>query len=228
MLALTLLAVSPLSAYGDAQNDNGYSCNSCRGLSGWFVGLQAGMNAASVKYRISTSTSQTYGKDSSLGGLAGVFAGWGSNFSSYGYAGLQAEGNLVSSKNSGGFSGATSSDNYSSKVNGVWGGALLLGFRPWGGNKTMIYLRLGADIANWKYFQSGSPAATNVNGSTSKTKVAFAPGLGVRSMMYKNMFLNMEYKFTAYGSSRIVSPNGNTSSHKPTMQTFTVGIGWRF
>ena len=188
------------------------------------------MNGLSTRDQFNASGSSLSSKGGNNGGMGGIFLGWGRNFSKHGYAGLQLEGSLIDAKRNSTMVNGSITQNLSTKTNGVWGAALLLGLRPWANKGTMIYVRLGADYARWKHSASATSgtAAQTVTGSTSSNTLAFAPGLGVRSMMYKNMFVNVEYKYSFFNTLTLNNASGSKSSSRPRLQTFTVGIGWRF
>ena len=70
------------------------------------------------------------------------------------------------------------------------------------------------------------------------TSIAFAPGLGVRFALSKNLSLRTEYKYAMHRSKKItVSANSDnipnqtdvvTIKHKPKIHSFNVGLVYSF
>lgn len=100
------------------------------------------------------------------------------------------------------------------KRNGYFNAALRGGwlFTP----NTMLYIRLGMNIGKWTLTDSlyGNFNNTNV-GRGSKSRLTFAPGIGLETAIHKNVYLRLEYIYEFGQSVRA------TNSAAATAQSFT-------
>jgi opacity protein-like surface antigen len=229
------------------------SAESCASnFSGFYAGVQAGMNATvgtlkidgfdastglgNAKSNIKTAT----GSKSFLGGL---FAGYGMGVGSCAYVGGEIYGNFSNDDNKMLDSSEVERDgrffNISAKNNLSLGAKIRLGYTV--SPQAMIFLGLGMEYSKWQLkcenVQTNEPQ-TGIEKVTKKNKAtySFAPSVGMEMFMTKNVFVRGEYTYVV-GTSQKLEPkqviNGGaqvTSTVKANMDQhrFLLGLGYKF
>lgn len=97
---------------------------------------------------------------------------------------------------------------------------------------TLLYFTLGMNWSKWKFndtLNNGfTPAAP---GTASKSKVSFAPGLGLETVIHKNVYLRFDYFYEFSTSLRAVNSSlGGSFSQLSTIrsQSLRMGISYKF
>jgi opacity protein-like surface antigen len=127
-----------------------------------------------------------------------------------------------------------------SKSTGAYGLAVHLGFMP--SENCMAYAILGLEARKFSVKFTDTPPATIAATINKKyTSLAFAPGVGARFALTKNISIRTEYKYAMHRSKTLTasaeSPaagfgRGNTDTvkikHQPKVHTFNVGLVYTF
>jgi len=98
---------------------------------------------------------------------------------------------------------------------------------------TMLYIRLGANIGKWTLNDTLN-AFNNANpGRGSKSRLSFAPGLGLETAVHKNVYLRVEYVYEFGPSVRASSGNAGFTTHFSNVGTIRsqsgkVGLVYKF
>jgi opacity protein-like surface antigen len=134
---------------------------------------------------------------------------------------------------------ATSEGNIlKSSSTGAYGAAVHLGFIP--NNNCTAYAILGVEARRFKVNFADTTAPHEISAVVKKgyTSIAFAPGLGVRFALSKNLSLRTEYKYAMHRSKKItISAKSDnvanqtdvvTIKHKPQIHSFNVGLVYSF
>lgn len=190
----------------------------CLSMKGWYAGIQGGVQNTHTKDNVSIagvgSMAASFGKTH---GMVGAMGGYGHMFHNWYVAG-QVQGDLGRFNNSNAFTtngGATGT--IRTRADSMFGAAALVGYQAL--KDVIAYVRVGGDYARWKV------SATGIN-DVKKSQFGFAPGIGVRALIRKNIFLNMEYKHSFFR--KVNNGNGSTSvAVRPSVQTFTVGVAFK-
>lgn len=227
---------------------NTVSAQSCASaFSGFYAGLQAGMNATVGTSRGElpdinggTNLKGTRGSQAFIGGL---FLGYGMGVGSCAYVGAELYGNFTNDK-------ATLFDNsesaaagrlftVTSKTNANFGAKLRLGYTV--SQQAMIFLGLGLEYAQWQTKAENLIAGqAGVDPVTKKNvrRLAFAPSVGAELFLSKNLFTRVEYTYVATGSVK-VEPQYRVAAGAAGLRTgtfksninqhrFTLGLGYKF
>lgn len=227
---------------------NTVSAQSCASsFSGFYAGLQAGLNAtvASSAKVETTEAGAAYrsikGSRGSQSFIGGLFLGYGMGVGSCAYVGAELYGNFTNDK-------ATLFDNSesnagerffntSSKNNANFGAKIRLGYTV--SQQAMIFLGLGMEYAQWQLKAENVVVAgqANLERVTKKNKrsLAFAPSVGMEMFMTKNLFVRGEYTYVATGSQKIEAPyRVAAANHTATFKSnanqhrFALGLGYKF
>lgn len=214
---------------------NTVSAQSCASsFSGFYAGLQAGMNATVADNKgegternlagagVAFSVKYTASAQSFIGGL---FAGYGMGVGSCGYVGGELYVNFTNirvnlinynaAKNS-----ANNNYNYGAKVR--------LGYTV--SQQAMIYLGLGIEQSRWQY--KGFDTADTLK--KNKMSTAFAPSVGMEMFMTKNIFVRGEYTYVTApkakfeGNDQPFSTANGTFKINASQHRFTLGLGYKF
>lgn len=228
---------------------NTVSAQSCASaFSGFYAGLQAGLNATvgdtksdgtlSIPGVYATEFKRSNSAQSFIGGL---FLGYGMGVGSCGYVGAELYGNL-----------SNTDIKLTDETQNIGGGALVLAVKQSIKNQfnlgaklrlgytitqqSMIFLGLGVEWSAWRIKESGSLAGAGVpaaqRGSfeekSTKRSIAFAPSVGMESYLTKNVFVRGEYTYVAGPNFKSkedfnVPVKVNTKQHR-----FTLGLGYKF
>lgn len=240
------MAVVAAASLGTAFAD---SC--ANSFSGFYAGLQAGMNSTAGTYSIDnyqsrnaatagqlSSTNGTLGKRSFLGG---IFTGYGMGVGSCAYAGAEVYANF-------GNSSATIYDTsnlfandknlkLSVKRDYNLGAKLRLGYTV--SPQAMIFLGLGLEYAKMQLQSDNVQTATAQIGVTTTVKknsrkISFAPSIGMDMFVNKNIFLRGEYTYVLGTSQKLeatqvgVIRTNATVKANMTQQRFALGLGYKF
>ena len=225
--------------------------NCASSFSGFYAGLQAGMNAtvASNAKMETTETGADYrsikGSRGSQSFLGGLFLGYGMGVGSCAYVGGELYGNLTNDKatlfDSSDSGGNGKFFNTTAKNTGNFGLKLRLGYTV--SQQAMIFLGLGMEYAQWQLKAENvisGVVQTEVETVTKKNKrnLAFAPSVGMEMFMTKNLFVRGEYTYVATGNQKIEATyrsapgaaglktatfKSNANQHR-----FTLGLGYKF
>ncbi|MEI6187617.1 MAG: outer membrane beta-barrel protein [Alphaproteobacteria bacterium] len=218
----------------------------CQINSGAYVGISAGGAHLAGKNDL-TYTNQAQGYNDTLPGslssssFAGsIFAGYGLKFNSL-WGALELFYQFDNTKSSKNVNFGNGNPIIQSKSNGAWGGAVHLGYMPT--NNSIIYAIVGAEVRRFKVTATdggGAAAVNKIEASISKsyTSTAFAPGIGVRVLLCKNLSLRTEYKYAKHQNKSLSASQakqlvgaGNDSitlKHSPTVHSFNVGLVYSF
>lgn len=186
----------------------------CCDLKGWYVGAQGGLNIVSGKLYSKLNNVVARSSKNNSGGSAGVMAGYGHMWCNWYLAG-QVQADFGSFKQSASLNGG----NQSIKATSLWGVAGMLGYQV--RNNWVVYARLGADYARWKLTSNA------LNQNKSKGKWAFAPGVGVRVSVAKNVFMNAEYKYSWFDRIGSKVDTNNSAGARPRLHAFSLGVAYK-
>jgi len=200
-------------------------------FSGFYAGLQAGMNTAIGKVKDdegNTRYKQIFGSQSFIGGL---FAGYGMGVGSCAYVGGEVYGNFADNNIK-----VMDKDTHTLAIknNTNFGAKVRLGYTV--SPQAMIFLGLGAEYSKWtaKYDIIGGVRAAGVDAQYKKTVASFvfAPSVGMEMFMTKNIFVRGEYTY-AIGSKvkmEVKDRAGDEGTFKSNVNQhrFTLGLGYKF
>jgi opacity protein-like surface antigen len=243
-LALTLIGAT---AYSETCASN---------FSGFYAGLQAGINSStgSVKINdyaasyISENTSNFSGTAGNKSFVGGLFGGYGLGIGSCAYVGFEAYINFSNDNNklydTTDYAKEDKTFKITAKQNLSGGAKIRLGYTitP----QTMVFLGLGLEYSKWQlksenlqtlYPQNGIETATKKN----RSLASFAPSVGLETFLTKNLFVRGEYTYVV-GSKQKLNPQqvydqgGAGAAVKITtnvkvnldQQRFTLGLGYKF
>lgn len=123
-----------------------------------------------------------------------------------------------------------------SSTTGGYGAAVHLGFVP--AENCVTYVILGAEARKFKVAFSGPAALTTATIKKNYTSFAFAPGVGVRFALTKDISIRTEYKYAMSRSKTLTASAADsnvagatdivTIKHQPKVQTFNVGVIYNF
>lgn len=201
---------------------NTVSAQSCASaFSGFYAGLQAGLNATVAEIK-TDSTKSTASAQSFIGGL---FAGYGMGVGSCAYVGgeLYVNFNNTNSKAEDNDPANTVTTTLKNTYN--FGAKLRLGYTV--SQQAMIFLGLGIESSRWQYKANATVAGVaQPEYKKNKTSAVFAPSVGMEMFMNKNLFVRGEYT-CAFGPRMKV---GNTDNVKinANQHRFTLGLGYKF
>jgi len=221
------------------------NASSCQINSGAYAGISAGLSAQSGKSNFVNSTNggagpqivqNTHNASLSKNSMAAaLFAGYGMKFSGFWAAAelfyqldrLNTKEEMTLSGNNG--------NTLKSSSTGAYGAAVHLGFVP--NNNCIAYAILSVEARrfNVKFSDTADPVNIQAVLKKSYTSIAFAPGVGVRFALSKNISLRTEYKYAMHRSKKL-SATGTaagvtdvvTIKHKPQVHTFNVGVVYSF
>jgi opacity protein-like surface antigen len=233
---------------------NAESCAS--NFSGFYAGLQAGMNASVGTVKIDGYAAETLAGDKSnfkvnngsKSFIGGLFAGYGMGIGTCAYVGGEIYGNFTNTNNKV-FDTSDAAIAYqtfkiTAKNNMNFGAKIRLGYTV--SPQAMIFLGLGLEHARWQV-KCENITPTNVltqpqtvDRTTKKNKavVSFAPSVGMEMFMTKNIFVRGEYTYVM-GTNQKLNPQQNTglaANAKPTstvkvnndQHRFALGLGYKF
>ncbi len=223
-LVIAAIAAAALNTTASAEN-----CAS--NFSGFYAGLQAGLNWTKSELKnVNTGGSESHNKTSFTGGL---FTGYGMGIGQSMYVGGEVYGNLNRDKVL--WKDPSGEAEITTQNNGNIGAKVRLGyvFSP----QTMIFLGLGLEHAQWKVkFNHLRAVGRGVDKEYKKTisKVAFTPSIGTEMYVNKHIFVRGEYTYVApvNGTLKVKKGNGPHSNLdiKSTFSQhrFMLGLGYKF
>ena len=182
-------------------------------FTGFYVGGHLGYGSGKSEWSTrDTRANVNYSRKADLGTrgiLGGLHVGFGKEFGNKLYLGLEAFGNL--SKTEGKANTTNANDVLRTKATRKheFGAALRPGFVC--GN-ALLYVKAGISSAKWQYKSDWTTdlAAAAENGSSSKHRIGFVPGLGVSFMATDHVMVGLEATHTMYKKQSISTrrPNG--------------------
>lgn len=125
--------------------------------------------------------------------------------------------------------------NLSSSSAGSYGASVHLGFLP--AENCTAYAIFGVEARRFKVkFSDQVPANISAVVNKGYTSIAFAPGIGARFALTKELSLRTEYKCAMHRSKKIaasaLNPVGSTDvvsiKHQPKVHSFNVGVVYTF
>ena len=238
LVSRCLGAVAAVSAQANASN--------CKINSGAYAGVGAGVSVLSGKNILTLSNDQggggpqvTHDKGNfslSKTSLAGIlFAGYGVKISGFWVAGeLSYQIDGLKNKQEPMFN--ENSTNLKSSSTGAYGAAVHLGFMP--SENCAAYAILGVEARKFNIKFSADSALSSATISKNYRSIAFAPGVGVRFALAKNISIRTEYKYAMHRSKTFTSSAAHaafpdqtdmaTVKHQPKAHTFNVGVVYSF
>ncbi len=243
-----VLAVATAALFSTAAQADTCAAN----FSGFYAGLQAGMNSTTVNLKIdgyvtepsaNSFLSNFKGTAGSRSFLGGLFAGYGMGVGSCAYVGGEVYGNFSNENNNlhdtSDVSATYKTFKITAKNNLAFGAKIRLGYTV--SPQAMIFLGLGLEYAKWQLkcenlqttqSQTGIDAVTKKN----KATAAFAPSIGLEMFMTKNIFVRGEYTYVVGTSQKLAvqqkttTPLTITSNIKVNLdqQRFVLGLGYKF
>jgi len=88
------------------------------------------------------------------------------------------------------------------------------------GNSTMIYALVGYNSTKGTASYEGYSTSTNYNG--------VGAGLGIQTLLTKNLYVKLEAQQVTYNSKSFTDDTGDTGKFKPSATIGTIGIGYKF
>lgn len=215
---------------------------SCQINSGAYVGLSVGGAHLSGKGNIESSTAgvandrSINNRLSANSAAASLFAGYGMKLNTFWLAAeLSYQFDNLSSKNNFLVDNTNGQKTASTTTNGAFGGAFHLGFIA--NNNSIIYAILGIESRRFKVKFSDSATPKDISAVIDKNYIstAFAPGLGVRFTLSKNLSLKTEYKCALHPNKKLSDTRAGvggqdtvTIKHSPQIHSFSVGVVYSF
>lgn len=172
-------------------------CDYKLNYSGWYAGGQIGLGMTRNNAKFTdVDTGQSGNIPMGMRGiLGGIHAGWGHQFCSNLYLGLEIYGNLYKNKTK----SIPGNDTYfKDRRFNSFGIAPRLGYVM---NASLMYLRLGADSAKWKYVSVSNN--TGDSQRTNKRVAGIVPGIGFSQMMSNNLIIGLEGTMGFFKNSKL-------------------------
>lgn len=208
--------------------------------SGAYAGAAAGVSVLGGKYNYTHSqngaqqTAMAFSLSKTSPAIS-VFAGYGMKVSGF-WTAAEIFYQFDSLKNKQNPVIGNDEKSISSKATGAYGAAVHLGFLP--AENCIAYVILGLEARKFKVtFADVPPATMNTQINKSYTSVAFAPGVGARFALTKELSLRAEYKYAMHRNKKLTDtagiPGGGgsdtiTVKHQPKVHTFNVGVVYTF
>jgi opacity protein-like surface antigen len=219
------------------------NASTCQINSGAYAGISAGMSTLTGSNEFdSTNTALAQyaankGKLSKTSAAAGIFAGYGMKFSNFWAAAeVSYQFDKVSDKSKTKVFTRSEYKTLQSSSTGAYGAAIHLGFLP--ANNVIAYAILGAEVRSFKvkFSDAVTPADIYANINKKYTSIAFAPGVGVRFSIAKNLSIRTEYKYAIHKSKNFTNTAANNAGgkdvlnvkHSPKVHSFNVGVVYSF
>lgn len=166
-----------------------------------------------------------------------IFAGYGKKISGFWTAAeLFYQFDSLKNKENPIFTNGTEPKNIKSSSTGAYGASAHLGFLP--AENCVAYLILGVEARRFKVqFSDPDPAQITPTINKGYTSIAFAPGVGARFALAKNISLRTEYKYAMHRTKTITSSATHSGAaytdqvqlkHKPKVHNFSVGVVYSF
>ncbi len=214
----------------------------CQINSGAYVGLSvggahlAGKNDFTYEHAVAGIKEEKGTKLSNTSFVAGIFGGYGFKFNNL-WAAAELFYQFDQLKDTSSFTIQGNAGNkLESKSNGSYGGAVHLGFIPNG--NCVVYAIAGIDVKRFKvtFSDTANPIGVHAAINKSYTSTAFAPGIGMRLAVSKNISLRTEYKCAIHRKKDFESTQTNPAigndtvkiKHSPTVHSFNVGLVYSF
>ena len=222
------------------------SASSCQINSGAYAGISAGVSVLGGKNNFDHKQTDAAGalitgsnlnfSLSKTSMAATVFGGYGMKMNGFWVAG-ELFYQLDSLKDKQKPTIANDEKSISSKSTGAYGLAVHLGFMP--SQNCVAYAILGMEARKFNVNFTDTPPAT-IAASINKnyTSLAFAPGVGARFALTKNISIRTEYKYAMHRSKKFTASAATPGApadkdtiqlkHQPKVHTFNVGVVYTF
>jgi outer membrane autotransporter protein len=214
-LVIAAIAAAALNTTASAEN-----CAS--NFSGFYAGVQAGMNSAHSTYKTNNNTNPDKASHGAQSFLGGLFAGYGMGIGNCAYVGGEAYVNFHDTNVK------YQSDNttkWTAKNNVNCGAKVRLGYTV--SPQAMIFLGLGAEYAKWELKYDRNTRLSKSSMSTTKDTLAFTPSVGTDLFMTKNLFVRAEYTYVAPVNVDL-GTKPNSTNHKINLHRAVLGLGYKF
>ncbi len=198
---------------------NTASAQSCASaFSGFYAGLQAGLNSTVADLKTDNSKSSR----SAQSFIGGLFAGYGMGIGSCAYVGgeLYVNFNNTNMKDDSTNAGVNTIQTLKNTYN--FGAKVRLGYTV--SQQAMIFLGLGIEQSTWQYKATRAGAAAEYK--KSKKSPAFAPSVGMEMFMTKNIFARGEY--TCVFAPRMKVGTNDELKINANQHRFTLALGYKF
>jgi len=219
--------------------------DSCQIASGAYVGVAAGGAHLAGNNKLDYDNTVLPGPQDSINHrlsksslVAAIFGGYGLKFGNlWGAAEVFYQFDNLQDKNKFRIHTFTHDKVLESNSKGAYGAAIHLGFSP--NSNCVAYVIAGVEVRSFKVkFTDENPAADIAPTiDKSYTSTAFAPGLGVRFSLCKNLSLRTEYKYAMYRSKNFNAEKANVAGgqtdtivvkYSPVVHSFNVGLIYSF
>ena len=211
-----------------------YAENCASNFSGFYAGIQAGMNSSHSTRTLGTEKDKArYGDQSILGGF---YTGYGMGIGNCAYVGGEVYVNFHNTSIK--YQDDTSDENIRGVLTPVErkhtaqnifniGGKVRFGYTL--SPQAMIFLGLGIEYSPWKLKYTrkvGNASEKTVSGT--KNMYAFTPSVGTDVFMTKNFFVRGEYTYVAPSMVKLKDDNGGMAKHNINQHRFVLGLGYKF
>ena len=218
--------------------------SACQINSGAYVGLSVGgahlggKNDASIKNDVAGNINPSKeSKLSSTSFAAAILGGYGLKVSNFWLAAeLFYQFDNLSSKSKFKIDTNSKDEVLESKSNGAFGGSFHIGFIA--ANNCVVYAIAGVEGRRFKVKYTPDTAVHSTTIDKSYTSTAFAPGIGLRVSLSKNIALKTEYKYAIHKTKTFTDKKANpggagdndtlTVKHSPNIHSFNVGVVYSF
>lgn len=213
---------------------NTVSAQSCASsFSGFYAGLQAGMNATVSDFKRDAGANFSNTSPSAQSFLGGLFAGYGMGIGSCAYVGGEL---YVNFNNTNVKIFENQGVKYTAKNTYNYGAKIRLGYTV--SQQAMIFLGLGIEQSRWQFKEEFANVAAaggrQLEFKKNKTSTAFAPSVGMEMFMTKNIFVRGEYTYVTgpkakfEGADQPFSDTGVTAKFNASQHRFALGLGYKF
>jgi opacity protein-like surface antigen len=215
-------------------------------LNGWYMGIGPELTALTGQVKVKrldmryNSTEENSPCISSYYPGIQIFGGYGNNYRQW-YVGseLFADYSPVKSEHTNDGGNVIYQTLWKLRSDFSYGAALRGGYML--SPRLMIYALLGADLTQFRInsYKGDYYHIAKFDASPQKTKdiIGFMPGIGIESMLYKNLSVRMQYTYTLYRSitdSYLIYENGSTymnpfeDKYKPAISAFSLLLSYHF
>jgi opacity protein-like surface antigen len=220
------------------------SASSCQINSGAYAGISAGVSTLTGSGEFTAKNSAGIFRDvsapnklSKSSAAAALFGGYAMKFGSF-FTAAELFYQFDNLKNTNEFEliSLNKDKKVETKSSGSYGAAVHLGFLP--SNNCVLYAIAGLDVRQIKvkFSESASPIDIHATANKKCTSIAFAPGVGVRFSLTKNISLRTEYKYAMHRIKKLTgtatNPNGGadtvTMKSSPKVHSFNLGVVYSF
>ena len=220
MKKLVILASTAMALNATTPTENDSSK-----LSGFYAGVQAGINTTQSTYKELGYEAKSY-FTRSVARIGGLFAGYGVGVGKNMYVGVEAYVNLVENQT---FFVDTPCFKASLKTNDNIGAKIRLGYTV--SPQAMIFLGLGVEYSEWtlkskRITPTAGMAGVNATTQTKKGNIAFCPSVGADIYFNNHVFLRPEYTYVTPNKIQAEVADLKVTS-KTAQHRFTLGLGYK-